>query len=354
MRASAKKAIFVVAGLMVLGFLLYKAGDALHLGGFSGAKLLQAIRGANLYYLILSLVAIYVCFGIRSLRWQVFQSNLGVANFWKIYKLTLEGFSAIFMLGRAGEPMRPFLLAKKQNLPVADTVGIYVLERIFDMASVAVIAGSALWLFGAHSQSGEMALKLETAAKTTGSILIAGVVAAAAVLIYLRLHGAEIDQRLHARTQGTGWRSTLARMLHGFVTGVQTIRSFRDLLLATAYSAVHWFLVVLVYYWIMHSFAGTLHELGLSDALMVLAFTLVGSSIQLPGVGGGSQAGSIIALTAIYGVEREPAVAAAMLIWLITFASCALAGVPFLIHEGWSMRELKQLTAEEKKELAAT
>jgi hypothetical protein len=239
-------------------------------------------------------------------------------------------------------------------LPVADTVGIYVLERLFDMASVAVIAGSALWLFSAHPQSGEMAVRLETAAKTTGSLLFAGVMAAAAALVYLRLRGTEIDQRLHARKQSAGWRGSLARFVHGFITGVQTIRSFNDLFLAAAYSAVHWFMVVLVYYWILHSFAGTLHAFGFRDALMVLAFTLVGSSIQLPGVGGGSQAGSIIALTAIYGVEREPAVAAAMLIWLITFASCALAGVPFLIHEGWSMRELKQLASEEKKELAAT
>ncbi len=106
------------------------------------------MREANPYYLVLALVAIDICFGIRSLRWQVFQRNIGNANLWKIYKLTLAGFAAIFLLGRAGEPVRPLLLAKKQDLPIADTFLIYVLERLFDMASIALIAGAGLLLYG--------------------------------------------------------------------------------------------------------------------------------------------------------------------------------------------------------------
>src|SRR3984893_1085642 len=179
MRQPTKKAILVVLGLLALGIVAYQASNGLHLATFSGSKLLYAVRDANPYYIILALLAIYSCYGIRSLRWQVFQRNIGNTNFWKIYKLTLAGFAAIFLLGRAGEPIRPLLLAKKQYLPIADTFGIYVLERIFDMASIAVIAGVALILFGMHPHAGEMASQLETAAKTTGTFLFAGVSAAA-------------------------------------------------------------------------------------------------------------------------------------------------------------------------------
>jgi uncharacterized protein (TIRG00374 family) len=350
MRASAKKPILIVLGLFALGLVGYETRGYLHLGGFSGSKLLQAVREANPYYLILATVAIYSCYGIRSLRWQVFQRNIGSANFWKIYRLTLAGFAAIFLLGRAGEPVRPLLLAKKQDLPVADTFGIYVLERIFDMASVAVIAAVGLLLFGMRPHAGEMATRLEIAAKTTGTILFLGVVAATAALVYLRLHGtALLEKRLESTIVAGGWRSGFARVVLGFVCGVQTIRTLKDLFLAAAYSGLHWGVVALVYYWVSHSFTGTLHTIGVVDAPLILAFSLVGSSIQLPGVGGGSQAGAIIAYTTIFGVEREPAVAAAMVLWLITFAGCSIAGVPFLIHEGWGLRELKQMAAEEKK-----
>jgi len=67
----------------------------------------------------------------------------------------------------------------------------------------------------------------------------------------------------------------------------------------------------------------------------------------VPGVGGGSQAGSIIAYTAIFGVEREPAVAAAIVLWLISFAMCSLVGVPLLIHEGWSLGQLREIAKHE-------
>jgi uncharacterized protein (TIRG00374 family) len=354
MRSLSRKTILVVLGLLALAIIAYQASTFLHLASFSGSKLLYAVRDADPYYITLALVAIYSCYGIRSLRWQVFQRNIGDTNFWQIYKLTLAGFAAVFLLGRAGEPVRPLLLAKKQNLPIADTFGIYVLERIFDMASVAVISALGLVLFGMHPHAGDMAAQLETAAQTTGAILFAGVLASTIALVYLHVHGtALLERRLQATIHAGGWRSSFARIVLGFVRGVQTIRTWKDLILATVYSALHWLVVSLVYYWVSHSFTGTLHSLGLADSLIVLAFTLVGSTIQLPGIGGGSQAGAIIAYTTIFGVEREPAVAAAMVLWAITFAGCSILGVPMLIHEGWSLRDLRRMAAEEKKEVAA-
>ena len=56
----------------------------------------------------------------------------------------------------------------------------------------------------------------------------------------------------------------------------------------------------------------------------------------------------------LYGVEQETAVAAAaMVIWLITFAACTLAGVPILFREGWSLGELRRMRAQEDEELDA-
>jgi len=86
--------------------------------------------------------------------------------------------------------------------------------------------------------------------------------------------------------------------------------------------------------------------------MLVMAFTLVGSAVQLPGVGGGSQVACFLAYTTIFGVEKEPAAAAAIVLWLITFAMCSLAGVPLLIHEGFSLGKLREM-AEHEKEVEA-
>lgn len=353
MRTSSRKLLVVLIVLLALGYAIYRSSGMMHLGDFSGAKLWFAIRNANPGLLILSLVAIYACYALRSLRWKLFQRNLGPSRFMPIYTMTLAGFAAVFLLGRAGEPVRPLLLARKEKLPIADLFGIYALERLFDLASAAVIAAIGLLLFQSHGHVGDTAGKLETAAKTTGSILFAGVVGATVFLLYLRLHGsALLERRLQGWVAAHGWRAKIAGIILGFARGVQAIQSWSDLALSVLYSAVHWFLVLLVYLWGSHSFGGSLAAISLGDAMLVMSFTLVGSAVQLPGVGGGSQVAAFLAYTAIFGVEKEAAAAASIVLWLITFAAVSLAGVPLLIHEGLSLGKLKEM-AEHEKEAAS-
>src|SRR5713226_5484607 len=350
MQTSSRKLLIVLIVLLALGYAIYRSSGMMHLGNFSGTKLWVAIHNANLLLLILSLVAIYACYALRALRWKVFQRNLGPSRFGPIYAMTLAGFSAIFLLGRAGEPVRPLLLARKEKLPIADLFGIYALERLFDLASAAIIAAIGLLLFQSHGQVGDTAGKLETAAKTTGSLLFSGVAGSFELKLYLRLHGsALLERRLQGWVIAHGWRGKIAAILLGFTRGVQAIQSWGDLALTVFYSAAHWFLVLLVYLWISHSFGGTLSTISLGDAMLVMSFTLVGSAVQLPGVGGGSQVASFLVYTAIFGVEKEAAAAGSIVMWLITFAACSLAGVPLLIHEGLSLGKLKEMAEHEKE-----
>src|SRR2546430_8595305 len=165
MQTSSRKFLIVLVGLILTGFVVYQSSGFIHKANFSGQKLLHAVAGADLYLLVLPVIVIYGCYAIRALRWQLFQGNLGASRFWVIYKMTLAGFAAIFILGRPGEPVRPLLLARKEKLPIADLFGIYTLERLFDLASAAVIAAVGLLLFQAHGHVGETAGKLETAAR---------------------------------------------------------------------------------------------------------------------------------------------------------------------------------------------
>ena len=344
-------------GIVVLGALLYWFRDSFHLGQFSGAKLWAAVRGANYFYLLLSIATIYSCYAVRALRWQKFQAHVGPAKFWNIYGMNLAGFSALFLLGRAGEPVRPILISRKDKIPMADTFGIYALERILDTACTAVLASIALLVFekGGHAGADGTGAAFEKAARTAGLAFSIGAVVAIGGLVYLRLHGSGVlARRMERWRERGGWHAKVAGILLGFVRGVQTIKTIGDLAAAIFYSVLHWLLVVLANYLVVHSFGGKLATLTFADAMMVLVFTMVGSVVQLPGVGGGAQALSIIAFTRLYGVEQEPAVAAAMVLWLVTFASCTLVGVPLLFREGWSLGELRRLEDVDpaKEELA--
>jgi len=352
MNSRSKKWLLVAAAVLALGYLVYRSGGSLGLAGFSGAKLWLAIKGTNPFWLVAAVVVIYGCYAVRSLRWEVFQKNLGHARFWEIYPSTLAGFSAVFLLGRAGEPIRPVLLAKRAKLPLADIFGIWVLERLFDVASMAVISAIALLVFNGAQHSGDAAVTIAKAARTAGSVLAIGVGGAIAFLIYLRVHGtALLEARLQGWLASAGWRGKVAKIILGFITGIQTVKSAGDLVLAVLYSAIHWAMVLVVYYLVAQSFGGRLAELNFGDCMLVLAFTLVGSAVQLPAVGGGSQALAIFAYWKVFGVQKEIATAAAVVLWLVTFAGCSIAGIPLLIREGVSLGKLRELAEHEKEEL---
>jgi hypothetical protein len=347
-----------IVGLLacVIAYLLYRSRGLLHLSQFSGAKLWDVIRGANYFYLLLAVITVYACYAIRALRWQRFQAHVGPANFWNIYSMNLAGFSALFLLGRAAEPVRPLLISRKDKIPIADTFGIYALERILDAACTAVLASIGLFVFesSGHASAEGAGYAFEKAARTAGMGFSVGAVVAISALVYLRLHGsAVLERRMQGWLTAHGWRAGVARILLGFARGVQTVRTWTDLLAAIFLSLLHWVLVVLCYFLVTKSFGGTLGTLTFSDAMLVLVFTMVGSAVQLPGVGGGAQALSIIAFTRLYGVGQEAAVAAAMVLWLVTFAACTFVGVPVLLKEGLSLGELRRLREHETEEIDA-
>jgi len=356
MGANSRKWVFAGLGVLVLGFLFYHYRGSMNLSRFSLQKLWQAIRGANYFYLFLSVVTIYTCYALRAWRWQKFQTHVGQARFWNIYAMNLAGFAALFILGRVAEPVRPLLISRKDKIPLADTFGVYALERILDAACTAVLAAIGLLVFesSGHLVAQSSSVAFERAARTAGTLFSIGAIGAIAGLVYLRLHGsAVLERRMQHWLAAHGWRAGVARITLGFARGVQTIRTWGDLFAAVVLSGLHWGLVVVSYYLVVQSFGSRLGELTFADAMLVLVFTMVGSVVQLPGVGGGAQALSIFAFTRLYGVEQEPAVAAALVLWLVTFASCTLAGVPLLAQEGLSLGELRRIGEHEDEEIDA-
>ncbi|MGB6544452.1 MAG: lysylphosphatidylglycerol synthase transmembrane domain-containing protein [Candidatus Acidiferrales bacterium] len=349
MRGWLRKALVILLGIVVLAALAYRSRRAFHIGNFNWSKLGHAVAHANLWLLLVSVLGIYACYAIRAFRWQCFCRHFGDSSFWGVYSATLIGFASIFLLGRAGEPVRPLLIARKTRFSVSSQFGIYVLERLFDFATSAVMAGVVLAILTRQLATGGANEAWIHKARASGGILLAGLLVLVALLAYYRLHGAgALDRRLGGWRRAGGWRARVATQFTGFSEGLQAIRSMRDLAVASLVSLVHWMLVAAVYLWVVRSLGEAFAGLNYPSAVLLLAVTMLGSLLQLPGVGGGAQVASFIALTQIFGVDAEPAAAAAIVLWLVTFAASAIVGVPLLIREGWSMGDLRRLAKAEE------
>src|SRR6201996_2345844 len=350
-----RRILLLLVAVLVLGGLGYKFRNSITLQGFQWSMVGDSLRRARIDLLLLSLVTIYACFAIRALRWNRFSRWMGPSKFGGTYAATLMGFTCTFLLGRAGEPIRPVLIARKNSLSMPGMFGVYVLERIADVAATVVLAALALLLFRHHESAG-VDSTVVTKMRSGGAVLFVGLIFVIAFLIYFRFRGAGwLAEKLKHPSWHVGWRAKLLALLEGFSEGLQGIRIVGDLAALIGYTAAHWFLVACCYLFIVHAFGGTLATLTFANVILVLAFSLFGSAIQLPGIGGGSQIATFLALTVTFGVESGPAAVASIIIWLITFAGCCLVGLPLLLKEGWSMGELKQMAvaAEHKAEAVA-
>lgn len=350
MKSTLKKWLVLIGALVVIAVLLYHERNSAMLTGFSWQKLGASLADVNYGLLALALGTIFISYALRAARWVGFSRYMGKARFWNVYSATIMGFTAIFLLGRAGEPVRPLLIARKDRLPVGDSLGVYVLERIFDAGATVVLAACALLAMRRSSLvgAGRQSSALLRDARLAGWALFGGLVVLIVLLVYFRMHGAKaLRGRLEHWHKRKGWRGRVATLIDGFSEGLQAIRSVKDLFAAVSYTAIHWLVMALVYLWVIRAFGSRGGELEFRGAMLVLAFTMVGSVVQLPTVGGGMQLSTFLVLSVIFGVEKEPAAAIAIVIWIITFAAVTIVGLPLLIREGWSMGALRRLAHEE-------
>src|SRR6202045_1143475 len=234
------------------------------------------------------------------------------------------GFGSLLVLGWAGEPVRPLLLARKERLPVSSMFGIFFLERFCDFAAAAVLACLSLLVFTNRLSDAGADMNWVDGAKRGGWFLLAAMSILVAGLFYYRLHGAAaLDRGLERWHEAEGIRARVASALAGISEGLQAIRTMSDLFATIFYTALHWFLAVLIYLMVAKAFGASfvVSDMNLAGAMLLLAVTLVGSVLQLPGVGGGAQIATFIGLTKIFGVEQEPAAAVAVVLLIATFAS---------------------------------
>jgi len=83
---------------------------------------------------------------------------------------------------------------------------------------------------------------------------------------------------------------------------------------------------------------------------------MVGSMLQLPGVGGGSQLATIEALDKVFAVPREVAVSCGILLWLVSFVAVVPVGLLLAHRERLSLRKVAKESenAEEQVPIATS
>lgn len=322
---------------------------------FDWAKLFQ--YGLSWRHIVHGIGYIYLSYFLRAVRWKVFLRPVRKqASILGLVPPTLIGFTGLALLGRPGELIRPYLIARRENLPFASQMAVWTVERIFDVGGFTVLMVSAIFL---PSKLRAFTLTAPPDVRHwihfTGYALIALVIGLLSGAVLISYRGQLIAQWIEARfshlAENLGHR--IAQKIREFTVGLNTIHGPIAFLQLSAVSVLMWWFIALAYKEVTHAYGAPMDAMSVTKVLLLMGASMIGSLVQLPGVGGGSQLATISALDHVFDiVPKELAVSCGIMLWLVTFVAVVPVGL-FLSHrERLSLRKLSEETAQ-AEEVAA-
>jgi uncharacterized protein (TIRG00374 family) len=341
-----KKHLGAVVGLAVvlgaIGFLVYRWRS----GSFSWHDFAQALSGVRWTWLAISWALGVLSYYGRAVRWEVMLRPLTPdASVWRIFTATIIGFSAVVVFGRAGEPVRPFLIARNEGVSFSSQIAAWILERILDLLMVLVIFGVALIELGTTElhPGPRMRLVLDASGYTAG---FAGV-ASLLLLIAMRQFRGRVRQRLMEGLAflSEPWKVRIGGVLQSFEEGMECMRNAWSAMLLVVYSVAEWISIAACFWALFRAFPAT-ERLGIAEVMILLGFVAFGSLVQIPGVGGGMQIVTALVLTELFGLTLEAASSIALVLWVVTFVAIMPLGFLFAFRQGIEWRTLRGVKLE--------
>jgi glycosyltransferase 2 family protein len=288
----------------------------------------------------------YATYYGRALRWAVFLKPMRPhPGKWSLMKATIIGFTAVILLGRPGEFVRPYLISVREEVPLTSQLAAWFLERMFDLLFALAIFGYGL--SRVNASRAQVGPALQWVFQVGGALVWIVSAICLTLLILLRLYPEVFRDRLLA---ALGFlhehhMARVERLANTFLQGLESLRSVQSVLAVLAYTALEWILIAGCYLCIMKSF-GAIIEFSPVDIFIYMGFVAFGTVVQLPGIGGGMQVVSVLVLHEIFGIPVEIATSITLVIWIITFVILVPVGVPLVLHEGLNWRKLKDIREE--------
>ncbi len=299
----------------------------------------RQIAAASPAWLAATVLISLSTFVLRSIRWVWILRPVGRVPIVPAFRATSIGFAANTVLpARAGEIIRPAILARERGLPFPALLASIVFERILDAMSQLFFLGLAL--------AGPTAASMGSFASGRIRWVVAAIAAAAiGVALFAVLWRAATERFLERviRLLPEKFRSPVTTISHTFLDGFASLKSPRLALLVGGSSLFMWFIINVQIYCAMRAFG---LELPLSAAFVVTTAAVMGLVVPTPGGVGGYHAAVQFALTTFFHVPVAAATGVALLAHAISFVPISLIGFAFFAASPMRRKGLQELSTQ--------
>jgi hypothetical protein len=342
-----KQLIVVLVVLVIVAALLVWGHDRFH---FDLGLLREHAAKANWWMIFAGVASIYAAYLFRSVRWAwLMRHNQRVGSF-SLIGTQVIGFTAVALIGRVADPVRPFLVSKRTGSPLAAQIAVYIVERLFDFGAMALIISSVILT----SPTGS--LPHPEIMHKAGYGMLAGTIGAGIFLFFVRLFGKAIAS-LFEKVFGLlspKLGHLAGNKIRSFNAGLDTMRSFSDFLITLSLSLAMWLLITFAYIITLRAFVASpeLANMTLSKCVVLMAISGAASSLTLPVIGWFSQIAVVAAsLTNIFQVAPEAATAAAAVLLFVTFLSIIPVGLIWAQVENIDLRSVAKESGKAGEEI---
>jgi len=304
----------------------------------------QRVSSANPFLLLAAVAIICLAYVVRAFRWGALLKPLVPARLPDLFAATTIGFSAVFLIGRAGEFVRPVVLPMRDPRvrPSASLVTIFV-ERIYDMMAVALMfAFNLIWFQPVVTHEVSFGR-----VRIVGFGMLVATILGLIFLVWYRTKSAWLIEILNRRV--TRWRFVPQRltklvigMLEQLSQALRVLVNVRELAVTIGWTILVWFGIALANFLVMRAFG---LQVGVSESLFVLGWSLVGSLVPTPGGAAGAFHAATAAGFLFLGVEKELAAAVSIILHLVDFGPAVLFGVFYAIRGDLSISRLRTLVS---------
>jgi uncharacterized membrane protein YbhN (UPF0104 family) len=328
--------------LAALGFLVWRARQT----GFDPAEFAGSFREVHWGWIAAAWAVGLLSYVGRTVRWMVMLRPLAPgARYRDVLSSTIIGFSAVYLFGRAGELVRPWLIARSAGASFASQIAALLLERIYDTLLILAFFGYALASsIRIHPSAGP---EIRWLLAQGGWIIGVSGSLCLAALVILQHWAPKFEHRIIA---ALGFlrehhQDRAARLVRSALDGLRAARSGGAIARLLAWSVLEWLIIYASFYLMFRAFPETA-GLTPSQVLAYIGFVAIGSVIQVPGLGGGFQVASILVTTELFRVPLEAATSLALLNWIIAVAGAVPIGAVLVVREGLRWQQLSSLETE--------
>jgi uncharacterized protein (TIRG00374 family) len=330
------RTVFIL--LLTLGLLAFFLRNA------DMAAVWAETRRARADFLALALVVTALTYILRALRWRYLLAPIGPVHFGTAFRATVIGFAASFLLpARAGEVIRPYLLARSERLSATAAFATIILERLLDLVTVLLLFGIFVATIDSSGVTGDPSALARV--KVGGQLAAVAAVTGLALFFTLAGHperigrwALRVERILPARLA-----RAVARFVESFAQGLAVMRQPGRLMVALGWSFPIWLSIAAGIWLTSLAFHITFPFAG---SFLVTLILVVGVAMPTPGAIGGFHAAYQIAVQTFFGAPDDRAVGGAIVLHAISFVPVTVLGIVFMAREGLTFGRVRSLAAE--------